>query len=98
MSDEGTQAHKADVVIVGGGLCGLTAAYALKTIAPYLNCVVLEVHDLPGGRVNTDVDDFADFGGAYIAGEGGSQNYVQLLVRQLELPTFPQFLPQDKDW
>jgi monoamine oxidase len=96
-----SEPKQVDVVIIGGGLAGLTAAYALKTMSSKENpvsFVVLEAGAQPGGRVSTHPEDFFDFGAGYIAGDGGSQSFVQLLVRQLNLPTFPQFLPRDKDW
>lgn len=45
------QGQNFDVVIVGGGISGLTAAYTLKKANPAINLVVLEARDRIGGRV-----------------------------------------------
>jgi oxygen-dependent protoporphyrinogen oxidase len=42
------------VVIVGGGLTGLTLAYRLKQLAPALSLSVLESSDRPGGNIGTE--------------------------------------------
>ena len=45
-----------DVVIVGGGISGLTAAVALDRLGPEsLKMLVLENHPLPGGAARTDL-------------------------------------------
>ena len=45
-----------DVVIVGGGISGLTAAAAIERLAPRkFNVLVLENHPLPGGAARTDL-------------------------------------------
>jgi monoamine oxidase len=78
----------ADVVVVGAGLAGLTAARALT--AAGRRVVVLEArdrvggrtlnHPLPGGHV-------ADLGGTWI---GPTQNAVAALAAELGLATFAQ--------
>jgi oxygen-dependent protoporphyrinogen oxidase len=45
------------VVIVGGGLTGLTLAYRLKHLAPNLAQSVLESGDRPGGNIGTEDHD-----------------------------------------
>jgi monoamine oxidase len=78
----------ADVVVVGAGLAGLTAARTLT--AAGRRVLVLEArdrvggrtlnHPLPGGHV-------ADLGGTWI---GPTQNAVAALAKELGLATFPQ--------
>src|SRR5437868_13075267 len=42
------------VVIVGGGLSGLSVAFRLTQTAPTVSCTVLEARDRPGGNVGTE--------------------------------------------
>ncbi|MCO5221722.1 MAG: protoporphyrinogen oxidase [Thermomicrobiales bacterium] len=48
-----TERH--DVIIVGGGIAGLTAAWRLLQQRPDLSIVVLEATDRPGGRIRTEL-------------------------------------------
>src|SRR4051795_2696959 len=69
--DQMSEPKQVDVVIIGGGLAGLTAAYALKTMSSKENpvsFVVLEAGAQPGGPGSTPPEDFFDFGAGYIAG------------------------------
>ncbi len=43
-------AESVDVIVVGGGISGLTAAYELKKKSPGLRLVVLEAQNRVGGR------------------------------------------------
>jgi oxygen-dependent protoporphyrinogen oxidase len=43
------------VVIVGGGLTGLTVAYRLKQFDPSVSVTVLEARDRPGGNIGTEL-------------------------------------------
>ena len=45
------------VVIVGGGLTGLTVAFRLKQLVPTLSVAVLESRDRPGGNIGTEDHD-----------------------------------------
>jgi oxygen-dependent protoporphyrinogen oxidase len=45
-----------NVVVVGGGLTGLTVAFRLKQFAPGVSVVVLEPRSAPGGNVATELD------------------------------------------
>jgi oxygen-dependent protoporphyrinogen oxidase len=45
------------VVIVGGGLSGLSLAYRLQRVAPHVAITLLEKDDRPGGKVRTEVRD-----------------------------------------
>lgn len=42
------------VVVVGGGLTGLSVAFRLKKFAPDVSVAVLEPHDRPGGNIGTE--------------------------------------------
>lgn len=49
------EAHRSDVIVVGAGIAGLSAARRLAEAG--VDVVVLEAGDRPGGRVRTDVVD-----------------------------------------
>ncbi|GAB2700186.1 protoporphyrinogen oxidase [Thalassiella azotivora] len=60
----GVRSVGARVVVVGGGITGLTTAHRLLTAAPDLRVTVLEAGDRAGGKVVTDhVDGFVLDGG-----------------------------------
>jgi monoamine oxidase len=80
---------EADVVIVGAGLAGLTAARDLA--ATGAEVVVLEARDRVGGRVlNEGIGDgkVVELGGTWI---GPTQDRVAALARDLGVETFPQW-------
>ena len=92
-----TQAGSADILIIGAGFAGLSAALGIRqqggptppTVA------VLESRTRPGGRTLTETPDYLDMGGAYV---GSSQNFINHLIQEYGIPTFSQYLPQDKLW
>lgn len=88
---------RVNVVIIGGGLAGLSAALRLKDSGKDVKYVVLEAEeDRLGGRTRSEADDFdLDFGGGYV---GSSQNYLQYLLRRFQIPTIKEYLPEDKVW
>jgi oxygen-dependent protoporphyrinogen oxidase len=45
------------VVIVGGGLSGLSLAYRLQHAVPHITITVLEKDDRPGGKIHTEARD-----------------------------------------
>uniref|UniRef100_A0A8C6TE33 Amine oxidase n=1 Tax=Neogobius melanostomus TaxID=47308 RepID=A0A8C6TE33_9GOBI len=75
-----------DVVVVGGGISGLSAAKLLK--ANGLSPVVLEARDRVGGRtftVQNKQAKWVDLGGAYI---GPTQNRILRLAKEYGVKTY----------
>lgn len=56
--------EKRDVIIVGGGIAGLTVAWRLLQQRPDCSTVVLEASDRPGGRIRTEILEHA--GGRFV--------------------------------
>jgi len=85
-----------DVIVVGAGFAGLSAARALSS-AGY-RVVVLEARDRVGGRTLTktlggDADGtWVDLGGQWI---GPTQDEIAGLVKELEIATFPTWTRGD---
>nr|XP_019961906.1 PREDICTED: amine oxidase [flavin-containing]-like [Paralichthys olivaceus] len=75
-----------DVIVVGGGISGLSAAKLLKSQG--LNPVVLEARNRVGGRtftVQNKETKWVDLGGAYI---GPTQNRILRLAREYNVKTY----------
>jgi monoamine oxidase len=93
------EAIKTDVVIIGGGISGLSAALRIKdtntATGAGITCVVLEGSDRFGGRTWTRDGVDMDFGGGYI---GGTQTQIQFLQRRFQLPTITTFLPFEHEF
>lgn len=80
--------HNVDVVVVGAGIAGLSAARMLK--AAGFSVAVLEARDRVGGR--TESREYAgamfDVGGQWI---GPAQTRIHALVREFGIETFPTY-------
>jgi monoamine oxidase len=82
-----------DVIVVGAGLAGLTAASTLKDSG--LDVVLLEARDRVGGRTHTiELDGVhLDLGGQWLAPD---QHRMHQLCRESGIETFPQFHTGEK--
>src|SRR3954470_22877235 len=81
--------READVVVVGAGLAGLTAARDLTKQGA--SVVVLEARDRVGGRVlNEPIGDgkVVEVGGQWI---GPTQHRIAALAHELGVATFPTY-------
>ncbi len=81
-------AQDADILIIGAGVAGLTAARALTRAGA--SVLVLEARDRVGGRTLSQSvgGDIVDLGGQWI---GPHQRHVLRLMDELGLQRFPQF-------
>lgn len=83
-----------DVIVVGAGLSGLTAAHWLRKRNAKLKILILEGKDRVGGRTVTkeipaaNGSDRWDFGGQWV---GSTQTHILQLIEELGLETYPQF-------
>jgi monoamine oxidase len=85
---KGPAARSADVVVVGAGLAGLTAAREL--VAQNRSVVVLEARDRVGGRVLSHPipGSYTELGGMFT---GPTQDHIQALARDVGVGLFPSY-------
>ncbi|KAM4634033.1 putative flavin-containing monoamine oxidase A isoform 2-T2 [Polymixia lowei] len=83
-----------DVVVVGAGLSGLSAAHLLKKRNDKLRILILEGKDRVGGRTVTkelpasDGVDRWDLGGQWV---GSTQTHIMEVIQELGLEIYPQY-------
>jgi monoamine oxidase len=86
------QRLEADVVVVGAGFAGLTAAWRLVNATPPMSVIVLEARpDRVGGRVWTKTlpdGTWLDCGGTWF---GPGQDHSYALAREMEVATYPTY-------
>lgn len=81
------EAHRTDVIVVGAGLAGLSAAHRL--VAAGVDVTVLEAGPRPGGRVRTDsVDGFLVDNGLQHLATAYPQVAARLDLARLDLRSF----------
>jgi monoamine oxidase len=81
--------HSFDVIIIGAGYAGLTAALRLKSAGKRV--LVLEARNRVGGRVWTkqlDQGGYIDLGAQWV---GPGQEKLYALARQYDIKTFPTY-------
>lgn len=82
------QEETLDVIVIGAGISGLSAAYLLQMHDEDLKTVVLEARDRVGGRTHTLVRDevhYVDLGGSYV---GPTQNRILRMAKHLGVKTY----------
>ncbi|XP_046437398.1 probable flavin-containing monoamine oxidase A [Daphnia pulex] len=89
-----------DVIVIGCGLSGLTAAYEIFKLDPNIKLCLLEAKDRLGGRTLTNEIDIGegqkasfDFGGQWVA---SSQPDILEILEELNIETYPQFIDGTK--
>ncbi len=80
-----------EVIIIGGGIAGLTAAYMLKKHG--INPLILEANNRLGGRVFTksEENNSYELGATWVF----QDELLKALIEELELELYPQYLNGD---
>jgi monoamine oxidase len=86
---KGSTARSADVIVVGAGLAGLTAARQI--VKAGRSVIVLEARDRVGGRVlnhSLGNGDYSELGAMFI---GPTQDHIKALAQEVGVGTFPTY-------
>jgi monoamine oxidase len=93
--------EQCDILIVGGGIAGLTTAREIRKAEPGLKVLVIEAKNRVGGRTNTielktagNTTDKFDLGGQWV---GITQTYILNVLKDLNLETYEQYT-EGKKW
>jgi monoamine oxidase len=81
-----------DVIVVGAGISGLSAAYYLKKENEQLRLCILEGRNRIGGRLKAATSKsgkHVDLGGMWV---GTQQLQIQELLKELGIETYPQYV------
>jgi monoamine oxidase len=90
-----------DVIIIGGGLAGISAAYYMKKMRKNVNMLIVEARDRLGGRTQTvelkcsadGQKTTFDVGGQWIC---DTQTNITRLVKELGMETYTQYIKGTK--
>ena len=82
-----------DILIVGGGISGLTASWQLQNAG--LKVCLVESRERVGGRILTQGDTFCDMGASYF---WPGQPLVASLLDKFKIPSFEQFIDGTVVW
>jgi monoamine oxidase len=88
-SQAATATRRADVIVVGAGLAGLTAAREIVKAGK--TAIVLEARDRVGGRLlnhSLGNGDYAELGAMFY---GPTQTHIEQLARDVGVSTFPTY-------
>ncbi|XP_057367268.1 probable flavin-containing monoamine oxidase A isoform X1 [Daphnia carinata] len=90
------EVKECDVIIIGCGLSGMTAAYEMLKLDPNIKLCLLEAKDRIGGRTLTNEINIGggqrekfDLGGQWVA---SSQPDILEILEELNIKTYPQFI------
>lgn len=96
MTSKSDESELYDVIIVGAGVSGATAAYTLKKKCPTLKVLVIEAKDRTGGRTETIELNCSTPGKKVKLDAGGqwvtdTQEIITQLLDELDIKTYTQF-------
>ena len=76
-----------DIIIIGGGIAGLYAAYKIKKMSPNKNIILLEKENVLGGRASNEMF----HGISVVTGAGIGRKRKDKLLLKLNFKSLSQF-------